>query len=396
MRKLVFSVVLWGGSALACSAGAKHEGAGGGGTAVATNTDSGAGGFGGDDGGGWLDVALPDGPAISADSACLTATTAAKALPARLLFQVDASGSMNCPARDVTSVTCSPSASSRWNIFHDAIGKALSGLPTTNAASLRHYPTGKGLFTGDPTGCVPAAADVAMASLATTASSIPAALAGRTPAGGTPTHDAVTVALSELSSMSGGDSRFLVLVTDGDANFCTGCDISCDSAAQATDNDAMVSAIAAAASSGVRTFVIGVPGSENFRTVLSRMAQAGGTRASASCSDSGPVYCHYDMTTAADLGAALKTALSTIGTAALSCSYPLPPADGSFDPKKVNVELTSGGGTKELARDTSHADGWDYSADGKSIVLYGGACDAAKSTTDGSISLLFGCPTVVK
>lgn len=158
----------------------------------------------------------------------------------------------------------------------------------------------------------------------------------------------------------------------------------------------MIGEVEAAAKAGVRTFVIGVPGSQGFRAVLSRMAEAGGTKAKPGCSSAGPDYCHWDMTTATDFGAALKDVLAKIGGAALSCEYPLPPKDGTFDPTKVNVELSAGGTSADLPRDASHTDGWDYSADGDTIILYGPACDKAKSASDGSVTLLFGCPTIIK
>ncbi|MGZ3453170.1 MAG: vWA domain-containing protein, partial [Polyangiales bacterium] len=342
------------------------------------------------------DATPGDATRIDPDAACLTTQTAAKSTPADLLFQLDVSGSMNCPASDSSSASCAASASSRWSVFRTELKKALSALPDHNSAGVMHYPTGTGLFSGDPTGCVPGKPDVPLGLLSSTRATIAAALDGRTPAGGTPTHDAVKVALAALAATKSDGNRFLVLATDGNATFCSGCDISCNSAALATDSEAMIKEVEDAAKAGVRTFVIGVPGSQGFRTVLSRMAEAGGTKAKADCSSAGPSYCHWDMTTTTDFGAALKDVLAKIGGAALSCEYPLPPKDGSFDPTKVNVRLATGGSTTDLPRDPSHKDGWDYSADGNTVILYGPACEQAKSASDGSVTLLFGCPTIIK
>lgn len=389
MRKALLLSVL--ACTMACSAASDRDGGaapldGGGGLQLDAGGGTGLGG----------DAAPVDAPGIDPDAACLTTKTAAKATPAHLLFQLDVSGSMNCPPSDGVSATCASSASSRWSVFRAELKKALAALPDHNSAGLMHYPTGTGTFSGDPTGCVPASPDVAPGLLSTTRAKIGAALDARTPAGGTPTHDAVKVALSTLQATKADGNRFLVLATDGNATFCAGCDISCNSAALAADSDAMIKEVEAAAKAGVRTFVIGVPGSQGFRAVLSRMAEAGGTKAKPGCSSSGPEYCHWDMTTATDFGAALKAVLAAIGGAALSCEYPLPPKDGSFDPTKVNVRLSSGGTSTDLPRDPSHADGWDYSEDGNSVVLHGPACEQAKATSDGSVTLLFGCPTIIK
>lgn len=384
--------LLIGVLAMGCAAANDHDGTatpdGGSGLSVDTGTAPGPG-LGGDAG-------PNDAAHIDPDAACLTTSTAAKATPANLLFQLDVSGSMNCPPTDGVSASCAASASSRWSIFRTELKKALSALPDHNSAGLMHYPTGTGTFSSDPTGCVPSTSDVGLGLLSATRSKIGTSLDGRTPAGGTPTHDAVKTALAALSAAKAEGNKFLVLATDGNATFCTGCDISCNSAALATDSEAMIKEVEDAAKAGVRTFVIGVPGSSGFRTVLSRMAEAGGTKAKPGCSNTGPEYCHWDMTTATDFGSALKAVLAAIGGAALSCEYTLPPKDGSFDPTKVNVRLSSGSSTTDLPRDASRKDGWDYSDDGKSVILYGSACDQAKATSDGSVTLLFGCPTIIK
>jgi hypothetical protein len=51
--------------------------------------------------------------------------------------------------------------------------------------------------------------------------------------------------------------------------------------------------------SGIRTFVVGVPGSEPARTVLSSIAKQGGTAADGCDPQLG--NCHFDMTMAKDL-----------------------------------------------------------------------------------------------
>jgi hypothetical protein len=152
--------------------------------------------------------------------------------------------------------------------------------------------------------------------------------------------------------------------------------------------------------SGVRTFVIGSPGSEQTRDVLSRLATEGGTAAN-DCSDAGPKYCHFDMTTEPDLAAGLRNALEEIATRVRSCEYPIPapPAGQALDPDLVNVLYTPNGAEAvTIGRDPSSSacsEGWQYSADGASIVLCGAACELVRADPTGTVEVLFGCETVV-
>jgi hypothetical protein len=151
--------------------------------------------------------------------------------------------------------------------------------------------------------------------------------------------------------------------------------------------------------SGVKTFVIGSPGSEGAREDLSRMAEAGGT-AAPGCSHDGPTYCHFDMTEEQDFAAALTEALGTISGLALSCSYDIPDPSGAqtLDPSRVNVLFTAPGAETELIlQDASGAcnDGWQYSDDGARVLLCGGTCDRVRDS-DGTLTLEFGCTTEVR
>ncbi|MFO0661302.1 MAG: vWA domain-containing protein [Polyangiaceae bacterium] len=327
-------------------------------------------------------------------NACLSNTFGATAQPANLVFQLDVSGSMNCAPQDAGCATADPNPGSRWEIFKSKLISALGTLPTGTGAALFHYPTGTGSFQGNPTGCVPQTPDVPLAPLSSNQSQISTKLSQIVPAGGTPTHDAVTAAINLLEQTTAPGNRFLVLATDGQATFCAGCDLFCSSDEQVADNEVLIQEVQAAAASGIRTFVLGAPGSEAYRNILSRMATAGGT-AAAGCSDNGPVYCHSDMTTAPDFGSALSAALAAIGTEALSCTYDIPPQDGSFNPGLVNVQLDLNGNETTIPQDPSNQNGWNYSEDGKQIILHGTACDQAKAALGGSITILYGCPTEV-
>lgn len=376
-------------SVAACAAGSSS------GTSSAGGGGSGGAATGGDSVGGGLLGGSGGGPGGGGSSACLSDTFEAEVEPANLLFQIDVSGSMNCAPEDSGCGVADPTPGSRWEVFKTQLTGALDTLPETSSVGLMHYPTGKGTFSGDPTGCVPQTADVPLAPLSTSKPLVTAELAQIVPQGGTPTHDAVTAALAQLEQAAGTGAGFLVLATDGQATFCAGCDLFCTSDELAADNEILVQEVAAAASMGIRTFVLGAPGSEAYRGILSRVAAAGQTSVSPGCSDAGPTYCHYDMTTAPDFGAALSDALLAVGSKALSCVYDIPPQDGTFDPTLVNVQLSSGSDTQTIPKDTSHQAGWDYSADQQQVILYGAACDEAKAALNGSITILYGCPTEV-
>jgi len=206
----------------------------------------------------------------------------------------------------------------------------------------------------------------------------------------------VANAFARLRARPADETRFMVLATDGAATVCLGCDAGCSFDDQDRDNEDLVADVRRAAEDDdIRTFVIGVPGSSSYRTILSRMASGAGT-GRPGCSDSGPTYCHFDLTDPSlDFGAALRDALGTIGEAVLSCEYDIPDnPDGAFDPTRVNVRLTNDDGTEQtIGRDSSRAAGWDYSDDMSRIELHGDACARARTVTRGRIDVLFGCPT---
>jgi hypothetical protein len=90
-------------------------------------------------------------------------------------------------------------------------------------------------------------------------------------------------------------------------------------------------------------------------------------------------------------------AKSIAGAVACEVAVPPPPMGEVFDPAKVNVVYTpSSGGTVPVTRDESKpcatgANGWQYSTDGKKILLCGTACSGLKADPGGKISVQFGC-----
>jgi hypothetical protein len=224
------------------------------------------------------------------------------------------------------------------------------------------------------------------------------------PQGGAPTLDAYLAGLDELGRAPFDGARQMLLITDGQPTFAEGC-VGTGTIDSPVDPGPIVSAISAARRAGVRTFVIGSPGSQrtnsrgdDARPWLSYAAEAGGT-AQEPCSDNGPNYCHYDMTRDTDFSRDLRGAFSDIARRILHCDVPLPdpPQNQRLDFDRVNVVFTSSDGASTiLLRDDSPSCslGWRYSSDRQSIVLCGDACTAVNAELGAKLEFVFGCGTV--
>lgn len=101
---------------------------------------------------------------------------------------------------------------------------------------------------------------------------------------------------------------------------------------------------------------------------------------------------------ATDFGPLFTDIAKTIASkVACEVTVPPPPAGETFDPAKVNVLYSpSTGGSVPITRDDSKpcasgANGWQYSADGKKILLCGTACSGLKADPGGKVSVQFGC-----
>jgi len=337
-----------------------------------------------------------DGPEGSATivgfdgQACVGQTAGTEVAPSLLQLLVDTSGSMNQNA---------PGRGSKWVQTRRALLGAIDGMPDDTSVGVVFYPNVPG-NTAMPCFDRQTAVNLARLDAGQQRQRIQQAFANQNPEGGTPTHDAYAYAAAELAHSATMGQRFLVLITDGIPTYSLGCDIASrqgnDNAVDATP---LVGEAARALASGVRTFVIGSPGSEAARESLSRMAEAGGT-ARGACSHTGPDFCHFDMTTETDLGSGLDAALKAIAGLALSCSYdiPEPPLGSVLDPGKVNLLFTPAGGQLELVGQSPNgtcSEGWQYSDDGTQIELCGSTCERVRSSR-GSLSLQFGCSTQVR
>ncbi|MEO8181233.1 MAG: vWA domain-containing protein [Deltaproteobacteria bacterium] len=286
---------------------------------------------------------------------------------------------------------------SKWLETRQVMLEGIELMPGTTSVGVVFYPDVEA--GADP--CFDSQADVSIQSLggmsSTQRSEIRDAFGRESPRGSTPTHDAYRYALQQLAAATLPGQRFLVLVTDGVPTYALGCEGSGNQQDPA-DPTPLIPEAASALGRSIKTFVIGSPGSEGARRSLSQMAEAGGT-AKPGCSHNGPNYCHFDMTQQPDFTVALRDALASITGLALSCSYdlPPPPSGSTLDANKVNVLFTPEGGAREVllrSGGSGCSDGWQYSPNGRQVLLCGDTCDRVKSSS-GRVSLQFGCSTQV-
>ena len=236
-----------------------------------------------------------------------------------ILFLIDRSGSMQCnPPPTTQSFLCEirPSRAdmtmpSKLEIVESALSTAFNQLlPKTPSqpktrAGLAILSTDD--MCGSSTTPLVPVTDVSQPFL----DMMRMSMMGLIPNGTTPIVNAVTSAYQYFQmngAMLPGD-KHVILVTDG-ADTCT---------PQQGIQDLINTTAPQALSAGVRTWVIGAPGSENARSMLSHLAKAGGT-ARPGCdvgSSASTGNCHYDMTMG-DFAMSFGTALAEI-LAAVEC-----------------------------------------------------------------------------
>jgi hypothetical protein len=370
-------------------------------------SSSGAGGAGGSSGTAGTGIAgVGGGIAVDAGGqtdggGCAYASVKSDLLPANLLFVVDRSGSMNCNLPPITdSATCERTPvqvdftqDNKWKVVTGVIKAGFAALPSTASAGLA-------FFNNDDYCGVNSKPSVAIRRVdAAQISALGAGLDGApTPKGGTPVVGALMVAyrhLHEQANVTG--NKFVVLLSDG---------------AESCDKDQvplLLQKVPEALSVNIRTFVIGAPGSEPARAILSEIAHLGGTATRADCAHGGTVAdrgdCHFDMTTSQSLSQDLARTFSEISGQALGCEFDLPqgqPGGAPIDPNRVNVRYKRGDGTEmSILKDAdrpceSGAEGWQYTADQRKIVLCGSICREVKADASAQVDIVLGCQSLVR
>jgi hypothetical protein len=346
-------------------------------------------------------------PEPSTIGSCGAATVTLDFVRPNLYFAIDASGSMSddIPRADV-SATGLPSA--RYPALAVAIRTLLTQIGHRVDYGATLFPTGD--ITCDAGEEIMALGPGDSVSFAVSGEIGPVlrsfmfGINRRTPRGGTPTAQALRGLLPRLSLE--GPETYVFLVTDGGPN-CNAdthclpeqcipnlervrlsetlvCDESincCDPGVFGPENcldaSGSLAAVRALAAAGVRTFVIGIPGSEAFGNLLDQLAVAGGVARAES-----PRY--YQV---ADAEALLST-LSTLGQeVALSCRIEL--AEPPPDPELVNLFFDG-----ELVP-ANPVNGWTLSGE-RSVEVVGAACEMLKSGQVLQADVIAGCPIVLR
>jgi hypothetical protein len=395
--------------------GSSGPGGGSGGSAVgAGGVPTGAGGLVAPTASGGLLLAA-GGSSVTPPEACATAAYESTLLPSSILFLVDRSGSMNCNLPPITtSAACEATATradtsqpSKWTVITSTLSAALDELATVPNTSV-----GLAFFsTNDECGST-AAPSVGVSPLAAPqVSALKGALAGATPAGGTPIIGSMILGFQHLhQTLQAPGNRFIVLVTDG-ADSCAdqyaAAGVTGDVQARLLDVE-----LPKAISVNIRSFVIGAPGSEAARGLLSKIAFAGGTPSGEACdhtsADPAPgAGCHLDMTQSTDLASDLATALRGItGQAAMTCEFAVPQGEAgqALDPTAINVDYFVAGNNADpsakvelgLVPDNAApcpggVNGWQYNDDRTKIRLCSEVCDRVLSDLSAQIVVSVGC-----
>jgi hypothetical protein len=219
-------------------------------------------------------------------------------------------------------------------------------------------------------------------------------------AGGTPTAATLTSLLPKLKAIPG--KTYVVLATDGGPNCnssascgadqcianienAPGCSPTSPSCCtnpntggpqDCLDGQPSIDAVKAIASAGIPVYVVGVPGSAPYASLLDQMALAGGT-----ARGSEPQYYAIDTADqAAFLASLSKIAAKITGNCTLDLGT-IPP-----DPSLVNVFFD------EKPIPQSGPDGWTL--DGSSVTILGASCQKVLDGTVLDVRVVAGCPTV--
>jgi hypothetical protein len=292
-----------------------------------------------------------------------------KALPPVVEFLIDVTGSMN---QDAYPNDPAKNAS-KWQEIKQVLPAAIQTLPSNWAIGVSFF--GLDVVGSAVPQCYVGRQAVPIAPLdATQLGAITTAINAVVPVGATPTMAAWQFAFTELQAWPAPDayansSRFIVLITDGIPTITNdGCwqgqgssSNGADAIAEAEYNAMITSIGSQGTAAKIKTFVIGVLGSENPQGAaydplfkLTQVAVAGNT-ATTGCTPapgapSGVTvsprgnYCHFDMTANPDFAAGLSAALNQFSTSVLPCSFVVPPAPPRklYDPYQTQVKYTPG------------------------------------------------------
>lgn len=389
-----------GGAAGHSEAGSDGDGGAAGHSDAGLDASAGTAGASGDAGtGGTPADASQDSDADSA--ACVYDTIPAAHVQANVLYVLDRSETMNCNAPPIqTTAQCEstpakvdPTSPSKWELTRDALLASWDALESDSPLPS----VGLAFFNNDD-GCgFPSTPDVPVQPLSDPQhNALVLHAQAVTPMGSSPIIGATLFGYQYLYTNAAlfPGLRLVVLLTDGTET----CDL------EPGVEDFFVTKAEEARGIGIRTIVLGAPGSEVGRAFLSRIAFAGGTASDPTCDHSGSAPdvgdCHRDMTLPGmDYGSELSQHLAEVIHREVACELALP--DGPLDLNAINVEISpSSGAPYTIPRDDTVPcsdatnSGWQLTVDHARVVLCGQACEAIRADPYATASFQIGCLTI--
>jgi von Willebrand factor type A domain len=332
---------------------------------------------------------------------CGTTTVQAQYNSANILLLIDKSGSMT-DKPDGFSVN-------KWDALKKALGTALGNVAGEINFGLVLFP-----FSSDheiplqcDTGCCAVAAGTAAVNVpiesgATGVSKILDAVNATSPGGGTPTAAALASALQYFTQGDGANlqgPKFVLLATDGgpNCNIDNTCDTAhcttnldgqcpsgncCDQNGQSClDDTSVVTQIQALQTAGVSTFVVGIPGTENYSQYLDTFATAGGVPSP----DAPPSY--YAVSAKGGVQGLVDVFTSITTHLVRNCDVALQDTPQKLDLVNVAVDCQV----------VPYADGAGWSltgADQKTLEIAGDACHTIQTDGARRVDVVYGCPTI--
>ncbi len=363
-------VAACGSSGTASSGAATGAGTGGAGSGTATsnggaNASSGTMTSTSASGGPSFDAGNLDGAGYDGD-ACGSVALSSSVSPGNIVVVFDQSDSMNQPFDNADGGSAGP----KYKVAEDALATALAPQAGELSVGAIFFPTAN-------TGTTTCAATVDAIGKAPQIAIEPGkkfitdfqghfAAKGWSLILGTPTVlalKAADTALPNPSPLKG--QRAVVILTDG-APTCN------------TVQADILAPIQDMLTRGIKTYVIGLPGSANAATLLDAMAMAGGTTSYLSPSD--PI--------------ALETALAQITSSTIDqCTISLTPQPPDLNEVYLIATDPAHPGGVEIPR-TDGGDGWTLSADGTTATLTGDVCTTAKAGGYTTLQFVYGCPSL--
>lgn len=361
------------------------------------------------DGGGG-DAAAPSGPDACGElvglEQCGGTKKEAKLNTINVLLVIDKSGSMeDQPAGFATD---------KWTALKSALGSVLSNVNERVHVGLVLYP----FSTERPIGLddcgvdcctVPDGEAAVVVNVGPGSESAPAIntrLEATSPGGGTPTAAALARAYEYFDTGAGASlegSRYVLLATDGGPNCnaalscdeerCTpnldgDCDGAncCEEAGEFCVDDAAVTAeITKLNGAGIPTFVIGIPGTEDYREYLDDFAVAGGVPRTGSSRDYYAVSADQGVQGLVDVFTDITTELVR------SCEIELTEKPPNL--MSVNVAVDCRVVSQANAPDGS---GWEFDQEPEptKVILNGPVCEDLRANGATRVDVVYGCPTI--